>query len=522
MSRSEAPPPVAGTAPRPDSEGAVQRGPSRVDWIVAILVALAVTVVCLPWVPDPPHLAAVSTGDAALVEELRAAVDEDVQAVAAVRGTAGVVTASAAVGVADAREDDGPPMTTTTPQEIGSVTKSLTGLLFADAVQRGEVAPTTTLGEVHVHLDLAPDVAAITLEELATHHSGLPSLGNATMLRGVVANVVKSNPYEGHTPESLLDEAGSAVLAREPGQYRYSNLGMALLGWALAERAGVPYPDLLRVRVLEPLGMRSTAVSPEPLPAGRAHETTASGLSVEPWWSLGSGPAGAGAWSTAEDLGVLAAAVATGMAPGQDAVTPRESAGEGDTSGWGWFTRDEDGRRILMNNGATAGGVSAVAVDLASREWVAVTAPSSTSAYGIARQLLDVEVPSQTWTGRWLAFGPLITVFLLVMTVVGVASPALTTRVRKPAQRLNRLKVLRTVVSSVLLVVAVRGLGSWDVVPPVALAVLVFVCTAGLVLLVARWRSLRWPWQEPRSSGAGAGAELIASLAVLGVFAAAL
>lgn len=59
--------------------------------------------------------------------------------------------------------------------EIGSVTKALTGLLLADAVDRGEVSLDTQVGEVIEELRSAP-AAEVTLRELCTHTSGLPRL----------------------------------------------------------------------------------------------------------------------------------------------------------------------------------------------------------------------------------------------------------------------------------------------------------------------------------------------------------
>src|SRR5690554_4687673 len=57
--------------------------------------------------------------------------------------------------------------------EIGSVSKGLTGLLYAEAVTRGEVTPSSTLGDF---LPLGAEVADVTLGALATHTSGLPRL----------------------------------------------------------------------------------------------------------------------------------------------------------------------------------------------------------------------------------------------------------------------------------------------------------------------------------------------------------
>ena len=53
--------------------------------------------------------------------------------------------------------------------EIGSISKGLTGLLFADMIERGEVTPDTRLGTL---LPADGALADVTLSQLATHTSG--------------------------------------------------------------------------------------------------------------------------------------------------------------------------------------------------------------------------------------------------------------------------------------------------------------------------------------------------------------
>ena len=62
-----------------------------------------------------------------------------------------------------------------TEYEIGSLTKTFTAALLADAVERGEVTAETKLGAL-LPLGGAP-VADVTLAELASHRSGLSAQG---------------------------------------------------------------------------------------------------------------------------------------------------------------------------------------------------------------------------------------------------------------------------------------------------------------------------------------------------------
>ncbi|MEU0067100.1 serine hydrolase domain-containing protein [Streptomyces albidoflavus] len=136
--------------------------------------------------------------------------------------------------------------------EIGSVSKGVTGLLYADALARGEVAPETTLGEL-LPLGNAP-AANVTLRSLSTHRSGLPRLpASARPWRRTLALWRHgTNPY-GETLTHLLHQARGVPLGKP--RPRYSNLGFALLGHALARAAGTTYAQLLQHRLATPLGL---------------------------------------------------------------------------------------------------------------------------------------------------------------------------------------------------------------------------------------------------------------------------
>lgn len=143
--------------------------------------------------------------------------------------------------------------------QIGSVTKTFTATLLALMSQSGQVKLSDPIAKY-----LSPGVRApsyngnaITLLDLAEQNSGLPRLpSNLT-----AANPV--NPYAAYTPQMLDSFLSSYSLTRAPGaQYEYSNLGVGLLGDLLARRAGVSYGTLVQSRVLRPLGMTQTSVSP--------------------------------------------------------------------------------------------------------------------------------------------------------------------------------------------------------------------------------------------------------------------
>lgn len=152
----------------------------------------------------------------------------------------------------DGRRPDG-----NTIYEIGSVSKAFTGTLLADMVARGEVeldAPLQDLLPKDVQLQEVPD-HPIRLVDVASQSSGLPRMPSN------FAPKDPANPYADYTPKQMFDFLRGLKLSRPPGQYEYSNLGMGLLGYLLAERAGKPYEQLLIERIANPLQMNDTRIT---------------------------------------------------------------------------------------------------------------------------------------------------------------------------------------------------------------------------------------------------------------------
>jgi Beta-lactamase class C and other penicillin binding proteins len=154
--------------------------------------------------------------------------------------------------------DDKRPVDGDTIFEIGSATKVFTSLLLADAVKRGEVALTDPVAKYLPAEVKVPERAGrkITLVDLATHTSGLPSVPSN------LAPKNPANPYAGYTVQQLYDFLSTYQLSRDIGaQYDYSNLGVGLLDNALSRRAGVDYETLVQTRITRPLGMKSTSIA---------------------------------------------------------------------------------------------------------------------------------------------------------------------------------------------------------------------------------------------------------------------
>jgi D-alanyl-D-alanine-carboxypeptidase/D-alanyl-D-alanine-endopeptidase len=263
---------------------------------------------------------------------------------------------------------DGPAPTAGTLFEIGSITKVFTALVLADMVERGEVRFEDPASRWLPGVTLpSRDGRAITLADLATHTSGLPRLP---------ANLDTGNledPYAGYGAPQLYAFLAGHALAREPGTaWEYSNLGAGLLGHVLATKAGTRYEDLVRRRVLEPLGMKDTTITVSD--AQRARLATAHDASLRrvSWWGFDA-LAGAGAIrSTAADMLTFAAAALGGETPLKAAfarmTTLRRPTGRPATQQLaGWVAVAANGRELLAHDGGTHGFRSSLMIDVAGR-----------------------------------------------------------------------------------------------------------------------------------------------------------
>lgn len=271
--------------------------------------------------------------------------------------------------------------------ETGSITKTFTGLLLADAIERGEVELDDTLGE---HLDLGTSPAAsVTLGDLAAHRSGLPTFPTDPEWRErVEAGFYAGDDVIDESVDELLAQAAAEKLPPDP-EPRYSNLGAALVGQALAAAAGMEYRELLTERILEPLGLdgASLPVEDDEVPDGLAPGRTADGAAAEPSTLGAYAPAG-GIAATVDDLVAYAAAVIDGPFAGSAALEPRPGL-EGGSIGYFWGITEQGGHRVVEHDGMTAGFGSSLVVDVtAGTAAIVLVNRADGSATGVGKRLL--------------------------------------------------------------------------------------------------------------------------------------
>jgi CubicO group peptidase (beta-lactamase class C family) len=198
--------------------------------------------------------------------------------------------------------------------ELGSITKTFTGIALAREIERGVVRLEQPVQELLPPSVKLPTAArGVTLRHLTTHSSGFPRLpDNWSPLSSIGMLLFGSDPYAGYGLADLMKDVSTVNLQSEPGTKScYSNFGMTLLGYLLATKAGSSYEALVKRDVCLPLGMNDTTVTLDRTQASRVAQAYRAvwrcgplvlALRSDPWF-VGNDLGGAGALrSTATDM----------------------------------------------------------------------------------------------------------------------------------------------------------------------------------------------------------------------------
>ncbi|MEZ4828650.1 MAG: serine hydrolase domain-containing protein [Bacteroidia bacterium] len=246
--------------------------------------------------------------------------------------------------------------------EIGSISKTFTATMLAQAVLSGKCtldAPAQNYlpaGEVSVP---AFEDTVITLEDLATHTSGLPRMPANI---GLYLFKNPDNPYASYPVSELYRSLSNTKLKTPPGNnFAYSNMGFGLLGHILGRIHQSDYETSLRETVLAPLGMNHTTLvltDSQRLNLALPYEKSKKISN----WDFTDAFAGAGAIkSNLNDMFLyLEAQMGLSTSPLDSAIAfshiPRRPDGGSGKVGLGWMISDpEKGQTTIWHNGATGG-----------------------------------------------------------------------------------------------------------------------------------------------------------------------
>lgn len=274
--------------------------------------------------------------------------------------------------------------------EIGSITKVFTGILLADMINRGEVRFDQPVAELLPEGTSVPSHggAVITLGQLATQTSGLPRLPDNMRPADM------GNPYADYSVTQMYDFLRRHELRRAPGaQYEYSNLGVGLLGHALALRAGVSYEAIVRERILDPLGMTATGITLSPTMREQMAEGRNPDGAIVPLWDL---PTLAGAGGLRSSLHDMMQFLAANRAPPDNAIgraialshAPRFRVNAALSLALNWHISNFRGDTIIWHNGGTGGFRTMLGVNAGAREAMVLLGSSAHDNDDIVRHIL--------------------------------------------------------------------------------------------------------------------------------------
>lgn len=463
---------------------AVERFPARTAGLI-LLISLVVAVgIGLLAGPQRQQLSEASSGDAELAlrvrsltgdgNGLRSIVVAEVTATSIRRAGLGNATEGRHPGVAPDEQ---------AVYELGSITKTFTAALFADAVERGEIRADDTL-DTHLPELRGTAAGGVTLASLAQHRSGLPGLG-ATAQAGLVSAMLNENPYATSTTERLISDAATAQVTPDQPP-TYSNFGVSLFGTALVRAAGASdYPTLVAERVTGPLGMSRTTIAgtADEIPDAAVQGFTTNGLPAPRWTGTGYLPSGSSTFTTIDDLAAWAQAQLTGRAPGIKALEPTANLDDQTRIGWTWLsTPGPDGTTDTWHNGGTAGFRSMLILDREGGRAVVMMGNSDVALDPIAASLLhDTSPPAaeQSAIARGLTLLP-----IALALFFGLAA------LRRAIRGTAVLPVVSALLTGVFGLLLLWNSGPWAVVGGWLWGIALAPVLAAAVILAARARVL--------------------------------
>ena len=207
---------------------------------------------------------------------------------------------SVAAGFADIERSRA--MTSEQQFPIFSITKTYTAVLALQLRERGRLSFGQTIDHWFPEL---PCAAAITVEQLLSHTSGLPDYGE----QDSYFEAVRKRPGDPWPWEKIVECALQGVAHFAPGDgWRYCNAGYWLVGEILQRVADAPLAELFERHIFAPLGLgRSFYPTGMPVIASGWSRQVGEGASLtdvagvyHPGWA---GPAGAIVATPAEVVG---------------------------------------------------------------------------------------------------------------------------------------------------------------------------------------------------------------------------
>ena len=267
--------------------------------------------------------------------------------------------------------------------QIGSISKSFAVICALQLEAEGALALDDPLVTHLPWFQVGGGHGTITLRHLLMHRSGLP-LG--------------SDP--GPSSLGLVADLAGAETEWEPGtRFWYSNVGYDAAGFALEAVTGIPFPELVRRRVLAPLGMHDSLAHIHPedrCHLADGHESVRPDIPWHPGVPLATSPfapsegASGSIVSTAADMARYVRHLLGRRPTGFDRMIAGLPDDEGSPYGLGVWITDRDGHQIVGHSGGMVGYVAQMLCDMDAGIGVIALANGPGGARTVAEYALDL------------------------------------------------------------------------------------------------------------------------------------
>ncbi|WP_109831867.1 serine hydrolase domain-containing protein [Reichenbachiella versicolor] len=245
--------------------------------------------------------------------------------------------------------------------EIGSITKVFASICLSEMVSSNEASMNETLQE---QFDFQLKAGGnITLEQLANHTSGLPRLPSNL---GEIQNFDQEDPYLSYSYDNLKSYLKNHAELNNPSgtKYEYSNLGMGVLGYCLAQKKNTTVEEMMQSIIFSPLEMTSTTTILDNVDASKLVEPRDPDGNIVSHWNFAETMSCAG--SIKSSVTDMAKFILKNIE--DDAVynLPQKTTFEISKNlymGLGWHIEENDNATIHTHSGGTGGFASTIMID---------------------------------------------------------------------------------------------------------------------------------------------------------------
>lgn len=260
--------------------------------------------------------------------------------------------------------------------ELASIGKIFTASAAQILSERGEISFDDSIDKrLNPTVKMCEKAKNITLRQLATHTSGLPSFPESFIPK------IKDelNPYKDLTVRDLYDYLATCENLGAVGKFDYSNLGMGVLGHILELKTGKSYETIVKDEIVNRLEMKNTTITL----SAEQRELLAQGYNEQgnpnPVWE-DSVLTGAGSFlSNAEDMTkfIRANFDASHSEISNFLLKTHEKQTGGETGlGWHYYSRFfaalTDEEDVIWHNGGAGGYASFIAINKKTKSGVIV------------------------------------------------------------------------------------------------------------------------------------------------------